>query len=493
MFLLNQEVKNNLNIEIFHLKEKNFFSFNQDLSINSFNFDTRKIQADQDFFIALKDKRDGHEFVLDAYQKGALGVIIEDSKKKEILELLKENFQREFFIIITKNNVDFLQNIARIQRDRLKAKVIAVLGSNGKTTTKDFLYLSLKYFEEKIISTPGNWNNQIGLPITILNSPLNTKLFVLELGMNHPGEIELLAKICQPDLAVITSIGREHMEFFKDLNEVAKTELEVLSELKENSYLFYPMNAPLQNYVIEQARIKNLNLILFYLSLKQSDLYEEFINSNIKKNIGFLKKQTIFWKEFQIENSNIYHLGMLSNFFLSFLVSYELFLDNLQKSEILDFINFIKNIKIISKQRFEVFPYYDTLIIDDTYNANPDSFIAAIQSLRSLFPEERLGCFAGYMAELGHYSKEGHRIVGEALKNYSIELLGICGKQDVLYILDGYQDYAVPYFETSELLANNIINQNLTFNFNNYKGILIKGSRSTKMEEITKVFRNSYV
>lgn len=493
MFLLDKEVKNKLNLEIIYFKEKKFFSFHEDLIINSLNFDTRKIQANQDFFIALKDKRDGHEFILDAYQKKALGVIIEVSKKEEILNQLKENLEREFYIVITKNNLDFLQNLAKIQRERLNAKVIAVLGSNGKTTTKDFLFQKLKYFEEKIISTPGNWNNQIGLPITILNSPLDTKLFVLELGMNHPGEIELLTKICQPDIAVITSIGREHMEFFNDLIEVAKAELEVISELKKNSYLFYPLNAPLQNYVQEQALMKNLNLILFNLSLNQPDFYENFINSNIKKNIGFLKRQTIFWKEFQIKNSSIYHLGMLSNFFLSFLVSYELFLKNLQKAEILDFIEFIKNIKIISKQRFEVFHYFDTLIVDDTYNANPDSFIVAIQSLRSLFPEERLGCFAGYMAELGHYSKEGHKIVGEALKSYSIDLLGICGKQEVLYILDGYKDYSVPYFENSELLANSIINQNLTFNFKNYKGILIKGSRSTKMEEVTKIFRNSYV
>ncbi|MFN3603384.1 MAG: UDP-N-acetylmuramoyl-tripeptide--D-alanyl-D-alanine ligase [Leptonema sp. (in: bacteria)] len=490
MFVIDSQIKKQMPIEVIQFVNQQFDSYHEDFIIEKLQFDTRKL-IKGDFFIALKDQRDGHEFILDAYEKGAKGIIIELKKKEEVYDRLKnQNLQQELWIILTPDNLEFLKKSATIKRSNFKGKTISVLGSNGKTTTKDFLFQMLGFFNKKVYATPGNWNNHIGLPITLFNAPLDLELLILEMGMNRHKEIQDLAKIAQPDIALITSIGREHMEFFKDQEDVAKAELEVLEGLKENSHFYYPLNAPLKDYV--QNYCKENNLFLNFFDLKDQNL-EEWIEPNIKKNIALLKKNQIFWKDFVLENPRVLHLGMLSNFFLAFLVCYHMYLQNATRQEIYEFLEYTKNISILSKQRFEFFKFENTLIIDDSYNANPDSFLMAIKSLRNLFPNEKLGCFAGYMAELGHYSKEGHKEVGKALRENSIDLLGICGKEEVKNILKGYQNESVPYFSNSELLAKNLRNQNLSLLMKNYKAILIKGSRSSKMEEITKIFWNSHV
>ncbi|GIX41127.1 MAG: UDP-N-acetylmuramoyl-tripeptide--D-alanyl-D-alanine ligase [Leptospiraceae bacterium] len=441
------------------------------------------------FCIALQGNRDGHNFILDAYKNGAKGFIVERSKKEKIInELITVKPEKKVYLILTDNTLNFLQNAAKYQRKQFKGAVIGVLGSNGKTSTKDFLYQSIKLIENETYATSGNWNNHIGLPLVLLNMPENTKILILELGMNHPGEIELLSNISRPDIAIITSIGREHMEFFSSLEEVAKAELEVLKYFDSHNTLYYPYNAPLQEWIKEQTLLKEFQTNFFYLIYNNNTEIKSIQNSKIQYYFGKLNQDEIHWKHYKIKNQNLKHIGLYNNLFLTLLVLHNHFFESLDPDFKHSILKELSNLKPISKQRFEFIKVNNVIIIDDSYNANPDSFISAIDSIKHLFSKNfKIGCFAGHMAELGHYSKEGHLLIGEYLAKNHIDLIAVCGNPDVQYMIEGYKKFYsnidIPYFENSEILANNLLDLNLPLN--QYQIILIKGSRSAKMELIT--------
>lgn len=485
MFLLDKNYQKKEGIEIYQYNppSKTFEIFNKDLSIYQFHFDTRKIK-EKDYFIALKSERDGHDFILDAIHKGSDGIVIETSKKDIVFnKILTSDIDKKINVILTKNTYEFLHHSAIYQRERFNGKVIAVLGSNGKTSTKDFLYHALKEIEEHTFATTGNWNNHIGVPMVLLNMPETTKILVLELGMNHPEEIHTLSNIAKPDIAIITSIGREHMEFFQSLEDVARAELEVIYHLNNNHTLYYPLNAPLQDYVQDISNQRGFKVIFFQLLENNTKINHQ------NTETGILHQNTIHWKNYTIENKNLQHLGLYSNLFLTLVVLHNHFFHTLTREKINQVLETLCRIKPVAKQRFEIININGITIIDDSYNANPDSFITAIESIKKLFPENTIvGCIAGHMAELGSYSEKGHFLVGDYLAKTNIELIGVCGKSDVLNLIKGYKvsksksNSGIPYFENSEVLANNLEKLILPIKYN---VILIKGSRSAYMEKIT--------
>lgn len=489
MFILTKEFqeRNNVDIYEYNFQKNDFFKNIKNIIIPSLHFDSRKIDS-RDFFIALKGNRDGHEFILDAYKKNITGFVINKSEQVKVFNEIKSiNPQRNLTFILVDDTLKFLHNAAKYQREKFNGIVIAVLGSNGKTSTKDFLYQTIKEIEPNTYATTGNWNNHIGLPIILINMPENTKILILELGMNHPGEIEILSDIAKPNIALITSIGREHMEFFSNLEDVAKAELEILNHLDNGSTFYYPANAPLKDYVIEKSKEKGFKTIFFHLSFNNDDVsFNDSLNPFISYCIGKLNKNKIYWNEYIIYNDQLNHIGLYNNLFLTLIILHEHFFIQKEKNKFI--LKILSSLKPISKQRFEFKNINNRIIIDDSYNANPDSFINAIDSLKHLFSQyHKIGCIAGHMAELGHYSKEGHYIVGKYLAKNQIDLLAVCGQSDVLQILEGYKSILpkndIPYFENSEILAKNLIKLNLPLK--EYEVILIKGSRSAKMEIIT--------
>ncbi len=490
MFKLEQNFCKDNKIHIYKYEPdiQDFLKINEDIEIPEIHFDSRKLNSNC-FFIALKGNRDGHDFIMDAYLKGASGFIIENTKKENALEnLLNLKPKNVFYIIIVEDTLKFLQYSAQYRRNNFSGIVISILGSNGKTSTKDFLYQCLKEIENNTYATIGNWNNEIGLPLTILNMPQNTKILILEMGMNHPGEIAQLSNIAKPDIAVITSIGREHLEFFKNLEDVARSELEILNFLHSNSYLYYPEKSPLKEFILQESLKKNFKIYFFSLEYKND--YSEFPyyqNSNVYLERGIFSNKTILWKDYKIQNLKLNHFGLYNNLFLTLLVINNHFTSNKNFNKF-KLIKILENLEPLTKQRFEIIKIQDKIIIDDSYNANPDSFISAIESLKVLFNKnKKIGCFAGHMAELGHYSKESHFEVGKCLAENNIELIAVCGNPDIFYLIEGYKKYfpdkEISYFENSEFLANSITQLNMPIK--NYDIFFIKGSRSAQMEKIT--------
>lgn len=210
-----EEIINNIEfIEIYN---------NQDLEIKGFSKDTRTI-GENELFVAIKGENfNGNDFVYDALNKGAIGAIMDKQEiSKEIMELGKP-------ILVVKDSIKALQEIASYKRSLYNIPVIAITGSVGKTSTKDIIasVVSQKY---KVLKTEGNLNNHIGLPLTILKLE-NHEALVVEMGMNHFHEIEVLSKIAKPTLAVITNVGTAHIGILGSRENILKAKLEITEGL----------------------------------------------------------------------------------------------------------------------------------------------------------------------------------------------------------------------------------------------------------------------
>ena len=215
----------------------------RNIIINNVSIDSRTIKKGE-FFIAIEGKNfDGHDFIVDSYEKGAVGALVEIIK----LNAVKNSFKKkgysklppDFLMIKVENTLRSLGLIAAFYRRRYNPKTIAVSGSNGKTTTKELIYnfLLTKYKKNEVLKTEKNYNNEIGVPFTIFKLNPGIKVFVAELGINHIGEMQRLAYMVDPDLGVITNIGETHLEFLKNDRIVAKAKGEMIPFIK-NTFIF---------------------------------------------------------------------------------------------------------------------------------------------------------------------------------------------------------------------------------------------------------------
>lgn len=219
---------------------KNDVSIFEDLTFNAIEFDSRKIQVG-DLFLPLKGERDGHDFISMAFAKGALATFSE----KELADapyLLVEDCLQAF------------QALARYYLEKQCVEVIAVTGSNGKTTTKDMIadILATTY---KTYKTQGNYNNDIGLPYTILHMPDDTQKLVLEMGQDHLGDIALLSQIAKPKIAVVTMIGEAHLEFFGSRKKIAQGKMQITQGMDDDGILLLPNDEIISDFLPEHQTI----------------------------------------------------------------------------------------------------------------------------------------------------------------------------------------------------------------------------------------------
>jgi len=210
----------------------------ENIIVQNISIDSRTLKK-KDFFVAIKGENfDGHDFVVEAYKKGAVGAMVEITKLNSVKSLFKkhgmENFPDDFVIVKVENTLRSLGLIAAFYRRRFNIKTVAISGSNGKTTTKEILYdlLLTKYKKNEVLKTEKNYNNEIGVPFTIFKLTPETKVFIAELGINHIGEMQRLSYMVDPDYGLITNIGDTHLEFLKNDKIVAKAKGEMLPFIK---------------------------------------------------------------------------------------------------------------------------------------------------------------------------------------------------------------------------------------------------------------------
>lgn len=376
----------------------------ENIEINDFSKDTREIK-DGDTYIAIKGERfDGNDFCQNAVDSGAKVCIV----SKDIGAI------NGVAIIKVEDTLKALQDIASYKRMQYDIPVVAVTGSVGKTSTKD-LIASVVSEGYKTLKTKGNYNNEIGLPLTVL-SLKDEEAMVVEMGMNHFGEIRKLTNIAKPTVAVITNIGTAHIGNLGSRENILKAKLEILEGLQGNTVIINNDNDLLYKWALENKDKYN---IITYGITNESDYMAKNIKSYEDKSEFTVSSKT------DINNKKILVPVGGEHFILNSLcaiavgeylkVPTEKIIDGIAKLE-------------LTKKRMEILKSKSgATVINDTYNANYDSMKAAIAYLKAIENKRKIAIL-GDMLELGDYSKELHEKVGVEVDS-KIDILITIGKE----------------------------------------------------------------
>ncbi|WP_271810295.1 UDP-N-acetylmuramoyl-tripeptide--D-alanyl-D-alanine ligase [Clostridium beijerinckii] len=423
---------------------------------NKISTDTRKIQKDN-LFIALKGENfNGNDYTIQAIEKGASIIIIDDVKFKI------EDLKNRGTIIKVNDTKEALGDLARFYRKKIGVKVVGITGSTGKTSTKDLVaaFLSGKY---KVFKTQGNFNNEIGLPLMIFELSKDYDIAVLEMGMSNFGEINKLASIALPDVGAITNIGVAHIEYLKTRENILKEKMSITDFFENKNSLIVNCENDMLKTIVECDKF-NLERVgydssynLYAKNIKLTSENTSFdVVTDDNKNYRFTLNMV---GEHNVLNALI-GIQIARNFGLTF-EEMEKGLGNFNATSM--------RLEVINKDKFT--------IINDSYNANPDSMKAALEVLKNYSGSRKIAVL-GTMGELGDYAEEAHIQVGEFAKD----------KADILLTTGEFKEYYKKGFgeRTMVFESKQELMQRLTDMIKVNDTILIKASRSAKFEEITK-------
>lgn len=358
----------------------------EDKWIQNIHFDSREIKKNG-LFIALPG---GEEYIEQAVKNGAILVLTEKETNKESVHLSSQ-------IIKVPSCEKALQTLAQYYRKKLRAKVIAVTGSNGKTTTKDSIahVLSENF---RVHKTKGNFNNHLGLPLTILQTPFETEVLILEMGMNHSGEIDFLSKLAKPDWAVISNIGESHIEFLGSKENIAHAKGEVLGYLPEDGLALLPGDSEFLPLLKGKSSCKTISVGI----QSDNDIYPKKIIQTLSGMKFSLYDEPFFIPLFGYHN--------VSNVSFAIFIAKELGIPVLQIKKRLENLT-------ITGMRFEKIPGPNhSFMINDAYNASPTSMIASIDTFLRISDKRKKVLVLGDMFELGSENENGHLSVGYFLE-----------------------------------------------------------------------------
>lgn len=450
--------------DLFNIPGSEIFYPDELKTAYSVSIDTRTIRNGALYFSIVGEKLDGHDFVEEAYKKGASAVVINKSKLAKFKKLKKP-------FVAVDDTTKAYGYLANILRKKYNWKIISITGSNGKTTTKEFLatLLNEKY---NVVKSEANNNNHIGVPLTIFEASRNTDFIVIEHGTNHFGEIKYTADIAQPDFALITNIGEAHIEFLKNIDGVFKEKVELFkSTLKENGKIFVNVDDPL----LKKYFGKNKNSITFGFG-KKSDIKGKIIKVN---DDGLTAIKLIGAGKELIVQLQVAGISNAQNFLASAAIALTL---GLSKKEI---ISGAKKLKPVSA-RTEIIKQKNRIIINDSYNASPVSIKAALELLNFVKKYKRKAAFLGDIFELGNKSKKIHEELAQHILNNNIKELYTIGKNmKHLNVKLNKNNINKQHFNSSESLKKFILQDGFE-----EAVVLIKGSRGMKMEEYVKLFTN---
>lgn len=380
---------------------------NENQEIDGFSKDTRTINVG-DIYVGIKGETlDGNSFYKEAFEKGAVACIL-DSK-----ELNEDEFNNYKNIILVEDSIKALQDLAKYRRSKYNIPVIAVTGSVGKTSTKDMIasVVSQKY---KVLKTEGNNNNHIGLPLTLLKLKDQTAV-VVEMGMNHFGEISVLTNIARPTACVITNIGTSHIGNLGSRENILKAKLEILEGLKENGTIIINNDNDLlhkwakenSTYNIKTYGVENESDYMAY-NLKMNENESTYVYNNKNVNV------TVPGLPFVYNSLSAIAVGKLL--------------------EISDegIIKGIAGLELTKKRMEKIVTKDGLIVINDSYNASLDSVKPAIEHLKITTGNTKIAVL-GDMLELGDFAQELHKQVGEAVVKNGIDILITVGK-NAMYI-----------------------------------------------------------
>lgn len=426
----------------------------RDASISSVSTDTRIIEKNS-LFIALKgDNFNGNEFLSVAIEKGASACIID--------EIILDSYEDlPCNVIKVENSQKALLELAAFYRNKLGIKVVGVTGSTGKTSTKDLISAALGN-KFNVYKTKGNFNNHIGMPLSILNMQEDTQIAILEMGMSNLKEIELLASVARPDVGVITNIGITHIENLKSQDNIFKAKMEITEFFNNDSILVvngddrYLSSISNKPYTVIKVGLEGKNQIV------ASDIVsaEEGMKFIVNSNDEFMKFFIPLQGKHNVENS-----------LLAIAVGrcFGLTLKEIQEG--------LYNIETTG-MRLEVVKKGDITLINDCYNASPTSMKAALDVQQSMDAVRRIAII-GYMSELGNYSESSHLEVADYAKEKGIDMIITLENSGEFYS-QSFGENCIVFNSVDDLIAAaiNIIQPG--------DSVLVKASRSQKFEKIVK-------
>ncbi len=414
--------------------------FGKPASFNGFSIDSRSVQEGQ-LFVAIKGKvHDGHDYALQAIKKGAVGVICERE-----LELPKDTPQ-----ILVENSLEALRRFASWKRENYKGKVVAIAGSAGKTTTKELTAFLLSKVG-KVCKTPRNYNSQIGVPLSIANFEEDCDFWVVEMGASQKGDVKRLVELVKPHIRAITAIGEEHLETFGCLDDVVLGNGEVFYQMREEDRGICP------TYVSRCYHIPR-KLVFGDGRFKAEDvtLSEEGVSFKMDGVQVFIPVPS---------------LAIVENALCAFVILEALGIDWKGLCEHLADFHPVEG-------RFRILRKGKTILIDDTYNANPPSVRMALRSL-SFFNDKKIAVL-GDMLELGADSEKYHREVGRLCVELGIDACLFFG-ENMRYAYEECKKLKAEcfFFESHEQILYWLLK-----NVYEKAVILLKGSRGMSMEKL---------
>ena len=437
----------------------------QNLTFPAVSIDSRTI-GNGELFVAIEgEKFDGHDFIQEAFKKGAGASIVNKHKYDKI-----ENFNENFILFKVEDTLKALQELSRIHRNKMDCRVIGITGTNGKTTTKEMLF-SILSKTHKVLKSFGNYNNQYGVPLTLLQLTDEYDFAIIEMGASKEGDIRELCEIALPNIGILTCAGKGHLEYFKTIEKVAKTKAELLEFLNgfgiavvngEDDYLrpyYSRMKDIIQFGFFDEADIRGFIISEnenFGTLLKINDEIEIYLRVPGRKNMTNALAAASTARILDISFSVI----------KEGLESYKPFTGRLQVKRTGDFN-----------------------IIDDTYNSNPESLSEAISILGSQKISGKKFAILGDMLELGDYSETEHKNMGKLLVENKIDYvltfgnLAKCISDECNRMNHKNSRHFENKSKITEFLKNMIKKNDL---------VLVKGSRGMKMEEIVKDLEDIY-
>jgi len=437
----------------------------QDTGFTGISIDSRKIVQGDLFFPFAGKNVDAHRFILDALNKGASCSLATDSWP------VPAEFPAGKSLLVVENILDALQSLAKFYRQYLNIPyLIGITGSNGKTTTKD---LTASVVKERIVTlkTQGNYNNEIGVPLTLFGLTKEHQGAVIELGMRGIGEIRELTEIVSPNIGVITNVGETHLEILGSKERIAQAKGELVEAIPKDGWVVLNADDPLVAAMSSQA----VGQVLYYGLEENADV--RAVNLQSAGFAGMIFTLLVDEEQIEIElpllgRHNVYNalaaasVGKILNFDLP---SIKRGLESVELTGM--------RLEIIENKQ-------GVKVINDVYNASPASMGGALKILRDL-SQKRAGkavAILGNMYELGDYTAEGHWSIGALAAELGLDLLVTVGEL-AAYIAQGAEKAGLDKEKIIRLSTNREVIQEIP-ELQKGDTVLIKGSRGMKMEEI---------
>jgi UDP-N-acetylmuramoyl-tripeptide--D-alanyl-D-alanine ligase len=414
--------------------------------------DSRNPDSNSIFFALKGDNHNGNDYAKIALESGCKYAIVDEE-----LSYSDNN------IIRVDNVLNFLQTLANKHRQKFNIPIIAITGSNGKTTTKELVarVLSTKY---NVLYTKGNLNNQIGTPLTLLNLNSSHQIAVIEIGANQPGEIALLSNIVNPTHGIITNIGKAHLEGFKNLETVIETKAALYNHLIKNGGYIFQRG---ENEIL-RSKSQDYNKTITYGNNASNNIQGNLLNTHLALTIEYKSNATIGECKSLLEstvNSNLTGQYNFENILSSIAIG-------LFFGVSIDKINSAITSYIPDNSRSQIIEG-NNLIFMDAYNANPTSMIASLESFITFGKPPKV-LILGDMLEMGNYAFQEHQNIIKWISEKEFHDVILIGKE-FFAMKSEYPNYRF-FIDSKEALAwlNNQPIKNCT--------ILIKGSRGIKLE-----------